>query len=78
MSNFSEHEDLVRVDFFKPSGKWVTTREMQFLAYSGDIHDWFRRSINSMKGSSGYQGLTAVCLEPYHEHAHPIMLKVGG
>ena len=78
--NYSENPSMVRVDFFKASGKWYTTEEMQWDRYSVDkdgtnelIHDTFRRCLKH--GFDGYySGMTAVCLEPCHEHGYPLML----
>jgi hypothetical protein len=79
---YSSDEQMVRVDFFKPSGKWVATEAMRWHSYRGDIHTAFEESLraefpwNDGSGKIRYGGLTAVCLAPYHEHSHPIMMKV--
>ena len=73
--NFSNNPAMVRVDFFRESGKWVATEQMEFRHYGGNmlIHDAFLRSLIS-QFNGRYAGLTAVCLDPYHESAHTIML----
>ena len=39
------------------------------------IHDTFERL--ALKQFAGrYQGMIAVCLEPYHEYAHPLMIRI--
>lgn len=73
--NYSNNPKMVRVDFFKESGKWYTTEEMEWLYYNGEnqIHDAFLWSlIQAFNGR--YAGMTAVCLHPYHANAHPLML----
>lgn len=70
---FTTKENMVRVDFFKPSGKWYCTEEVAFIQYDGLIHEAFRRSLNASVGGR-LKGMTAVCLEPYHEYSHPISL----
>lgn len=75
MNHYSNNPGKVRVDFFKSSGKWYATEVMRWLFWHKDtlIHDAFALSLRQQfKGH--YQGMTAVCLEPYHEHAHPVML----
>lgn len=73
--NYSDDDNMVRVDFFKDSGKWYTTEAVKWLEYKGLIHDAFRKSLDAHLGGR-LKGMTAVCLEPYHEHSHPITLKV--
>lgn len=75
MSHYSNDESMVRVDFFKPSGKWYTAETMQWQGYNGEIHDEFQRSLeNHLQGR--LQGMTAVCLQPYNKHSHPLMARV--
>lgn len=90
---FSAEEDMVRVDFFKQSGKWYTTEAVK---WTGDywvdrpngmstkrgelIHKAFIHSLRDHFEDcpSRLAGMDAVCLNPYHEHSHPIMCKNGG
>jgi len=92
--SFTTNEGRVRVDFFKPSGKWYGTASVDMSAYyKGDIHECFRRACVDEQATApstgesewghtftpqGWvaKGGTIVCLEPYHEHSHPLMIKV--
>lgn len=66
---------MVRVDIFKPTGKWLETIEVYWAHYDNmSIHDAFARSLR-MCINGKYSGCTAVCLKPHHEHSHPVMLK---
>ena len=74
--NYSANPARVRVDFFKESGKWYATEAMEWRYYDGSkylIHDAFLHCLIS-QFNGHYQGMTAVCLEPYHEHSHPVMI----
>ena len=82
MSNYSENPQSVRVDFFRPTGKWYTTKVIIFDRWYGTnesdeieetIHDTFKRCLREQLGGR-LNGMIAVCLEPYHEHAHPLMV----
>lgn len=92
---YSTEENMVRVDFFKKSGKWYVTEAVKFLYYftPGSPHsraggsemdivhafeESLRAHLKDKEGGDGLRlaGMTAVCLEPYHEHAHPLMLTV--
>lgn len=81
MSNYSDDSASVRVDFFKDSGKWYCTEAVKWKTYSGKlIHEAFAEALEAhlRNPSGGYRldDMMAVCLEPYHEHAHPLMLPV--
>ena len=57
-------DDLfVRVDFFKPSGKWYCTESLKWKGYRGLIHDEFKSSLkNHLKyDKERLSGMTAVC-----------------
>jgi len=114
MGNYSTDAASVRVDFFKPSGKWYTTEAVVWTRYHGTDHDGkitllddaFRealaehlqkhsiksgrcqhcgRSDESVNGAtycekapSRLRGMTAVCLDPYHEQSVPLLVVVPG
>lgn len=92
---FTTNDSRVRVDFFKPSGKWYGTASIDMEKhYKGVIQDCVYQACvdeynKGDEGEWGYTftpediltrdkedgGWTIVCLEPYHEHSHPVMLK---
>ena len=74
---FTTDEEMVRVDFFKPSGKWYATEEMKWTGSydSGYLPDVYRMLLWKTFGKR-FQGLFAVCLEPYHQHAHPLCVAM--
>ena len=72
---------MVRVDFFKPaSGKWYCTEAVKWTgAYEGVlIHDAFKKSLDDHFERRGgtLGGMVAICLEPYHQNAHPISIRI--
>ena len=81
MSNYIEDESSCRVDFFKPSGKWYTTIAVKFKDEDwkgeGGIgpHEGLKNAIGD--SNNGLSGMTAICLEPYHEWSHPISIVWG-
>jgi len=72
----------VRVDRFKESGKWYDTLEVVIPDEYYDHWNIFQAlemSINEQYGENyvvGWtnQGGSFVCIDPYHEHSHPVML----
>ena len=77
---YSNDDRMVRVDFFRQSGKWHTSSEMlwdRYLTREDNrielMYDTFRRCLNQAFPHH-YREMIAVCLKPYHEHAHPLML----
>ena len=72
---FSTDVEQVRVDVFRPSGKWSATVALRFDTYKDElIHDVLERCMREQypEYASGY---ILVCLDPYHEHSHPLMIK---
>jgi hypothetical protein len=76
---YSAEEDMVRVDFFKTSGKWYTTEAVKWTGgYSNqDIHEAFKKSLRSHL-KNRLSDMDAVCLHPYHEYEHPLCIRNGG
>jgi hypothetical protein len=82
---YSNKSDHVRVDFFKPSGRWYTTEEVVWTggyddcliqdAFVKSLRNHFAKDVITVGGVTHQRlsGMTAVCLEPYHVNAHPIM-----
>jgi hypothetical protein len=79
---YTEDSSYVRVDIFKESGKFYTTISLKWDRFNAkdkngkfeNIHDTFRRCLEKETGS--WKGMWAVCLEPYHENSHPLMMKM--
>ena len=107
MSHYSDDSRSVRVDFFKPSGKWYTTEAVSWDApYDGQCLDAFKialarhlkkhegplstgacrycgeRGVNATQhcasAPSRHAGMTAVCLDPCHECAVPLLVRIPG
>lgn len=69
----------VRVDFFKRSGKWYTTEEMEWSSLNPNIQLGFAESLyNHLKRDLGTRldDMIAICLEPAHINAFPLMMPV--
>lgn len=78
---FCVEENMVRVDFFKESGKWYETVSLKWDRYRTHdnisielIHDTFRRCCLEQHNRLCQKGWKAVCLEPYHADAYPLMI----
>ena len=80
---YTTNSSHVRVDRFKESGKWYDTLEINMENHYDDLNIYkaLRDSINETMQFENYvqrwlsQGGSFVCLEPYHQHSHPVMLK---
>lgn len=79
MSNYSCNPGNCRVDFFKPSGKWYDTYEVDWSKEynSSDIGQSFINVVFTAVGDN-LIGMTAVCLEPYHQNAFPLSMVWKG
>lgn len=70
-------DSIVRVDFFKPSGKWYTTESIKWTGdYDGEIFEAFAKSLRDALGTR-LDDMDAICLEPYHKYTQPIQIKCG-
>ena len=84
MSHYSDDPAMVRVDFFRPTGKWYTDEAVKWIGngFTEDaplIHEQFKNSLrNHFKDTPDrLSDMDAICLEPYHKHSHSIQLKAG-
>ena len=68
-------DNMVRVDQFKPRGKWYQTLaiDMSGLYDSESPHFAVRSAL--IAAGHNIEQWTYVCLEPYHRHSYPVMLK---
>lgn len=73
--HYSPNPTHCRVDFFKDTGKWYDTvvltmgsTEEEYNAY---LPTEFARQL-ALQYPNNYKGMTAVCLEPYSSHSHPV------
>ena len=70
---YTTKENMVRVDLFKPSGKWYCSVELEWLDYfTSDLRGHLKEQLELQHGK--YEGMYAVCLHPHSEFEHPIML----
>lgn len=81
---FTIRENMVRVDFFKPNGKWYAAEEVEFRNYENwDIYEEFAKAlakalVNETLDKCRYDEMVAVCLEPYNKFSHPLMVPNVG
>jgi hypothetical protein len=79
---YTEQEDMVRVDFFKQSGKWYCTEAVRWIGWGKEnlIHDAFKKSLRAhfKDCPNRLSDMDAICLKPYHELEHPICVRNGG
>lgn len=76
---YTTDNSMVRVDFFKPSGKWYTTEAIRWTGgyYNDNLIESFAKSLRDSLGSR-LSDMDAVCLEPYRDIGYPLMIKNGG
>ena len=80
---YSNNDAMIRVDFFRTSGKWYVAEAVLwtggwesktqsiFNAFAQSLRDHFKTDPQRLSG------MDAVCLKPYHQHAHPIQIRNG-
>lgn len=79
MTHYSDNPGSVRMDLYKPGGKWYATEELIMGEhYEGSIFDAVEaalvRTFGEKIAASYRQAYIIVVAEPYHLHAHPVTL----
>lgn len=81
MTHFSANSYMVRGEVFRTNGKWYMTIAINM---NGQYRDFpvGTAIINAMKEDEYQKKLIGseyilVVLDPYHEHAHPQMIKLS-
>lgn len=80
MTHFSENPGMVRVEYFKDSGKWYMTEaiDMSEWYFEPMVQNAVRKALDASRPerpSGWWSSFNIVVLEPYHEHGIPVMLK---
>ncbi len=77
MSNYSDQDRMVRVDFFKTSGKWYMTEavDMGDFYYESCTVEALKKSLVKHMPDGRGSEFMAVCLEPYHQFSHPVIAR---
>lgn len=76
---YSEDDRFVRVDFFKPYGKWYTTEAVLWVNRDdGDVIAEFYDSLKEHFASQPQRlrGMWAVCLKANNKNSFPMMVKL--
>lgn len=80
MTHFSDKPNSVRVDFFKPGGKWYMTEAHEMPDESYDHYDMWS-AIGKVLDESRpdrpagwWKQFTIVVMEPYNKNAVPVMI----
>jgi len=73
---FTLDDSYIRVEMFKPSGKWYETIAPQMEYAGGHIVDRFRKAVEK-ELDGRLRGYWAVCFDPYDLNPYPLMIKIG-
>lgn len=73
---FTTEEGMVRVDIFREGGKWYETIAVHWEEYrSMQLRDRLKEYVRDQHRGR-FEGCWAVCLHPYSEFEHPVMVKL--
>lgn len=79
--NYSENPSSVRVDFFRPSGKWYMTEALDMRDFwtSGPGNmgpaDAVRAALERTERGRGLlESFIVVVIDPYHQYEYPVVL----
>lgn len=77
MSNYSVNPGMVRVDFFKPGGKWYMTEAWNMTGFWDEITpvDAVEKMLErDERGAALLKQFIVVVLQPYHRLEYPVCL----
>lgn len=82
MTHYSNDPSNVRVDFFKESGKWYMTEQLDMNAHYNDkfVQDAVADALDESRPEREprwWRNFIVVVNEPYHHNAYPVMF-IGG
>lgn len=79
MTHYSENPGMVRVDYFKPGGKWYMTEAHDMYDYWDSpkrlgltLHEAIEEMLR--RDDAWRPHFTIVILQPYHVNSHPVMI----
>lgn len=80
---FTTEDRMVRIDFFKQSGKYVCHEAVRWTGltkgstllweYVKTLHDLLKQKDGTYRNDD----LIAVCMDPYYDLGHPVMVCVS-
>ena len=74
MTHYNDNPGVVRVDYFKPSGKWYMTEAHDMSDY-WDEPDIYRAVESTLRRDGRFlRHFDIVVLEPYHRNPYPVMI----
>ena len=76
--NYSTNPAICRVEIFKPGGKWYTTLSVNFEGFFNYSPREALLKACEKHSPGGFQGMFAMCLQPYTEHSYPAHVKLPG
>lgn len=78
---YTNSESMVRMDFFKATGKWYMTEAVDMVGmyeHGDGPYGAVKEALkihNTKRGSPISKEFFVVCLEPYHKMAFPVILR---
>jgi len=73
---FSTNDNSVRVDRFKPSGKWYDTIALSVDSWENpDMWTAYEIAFENQTGKKLEKDWMLVILEPWNQYSHPIIIK---
>lgn len=74
MTHYSDNPGMVRVDYFRPSGKWYMTEAHDMTGYY-DTSDPYSAVEQALRDAGRWlPHFTIVVREPYHQYSYPVMI----
>jgi hypothetical protein len=72
--NYSDNPGMVRVDYFKPSGKWYMTEAHDMYDFYNELDIYKAVEMMLVRDDRYLRHFDIVVLEPFHRNSYPVMI----
>lgn len=77
MTNYSDNPGMVRVDYFKPSGKWYMTEALDMYDFYNELSVYAAVEKALVRDGRYLRHFDIIVMEPYHRNAYPVMIPAS-
>jgi hypothetical protein len=78
MTHYNDNPGMVRVDYFKESGKWYMTEAHDMSDFYDELSIYTAVEKMLVRDGRYLRHFHILVMEPYHRNAYPVMITSAG